>query len=92
MIMYMLLSMGKHPLYRSDDTKDSLIEKILNPTWEFSRNFSQLAIDFFKKLTSPKQGERYNIGQALMHPWITRRFQDPIPLTFIERRTVFEKE
>ncbi len=27
-IMYMLLSMGKHPLFRSDDTKETLIEKI----------------------------------------------------------------
>lgn len=50
--MYMLLSMGKHPLYKSDDNKETLIEKILNPSWEFSSNFSKLAIDFFLKLTT----------------------------------------
>jgi hypothetical protein len=40
-IMYMLLSMGRHPLYvPQEDTKERLIEKIQNPVWEFPENFS----------------------------------------------------
>lgn len=39
--MYMLLSMGKHPLYvRNEDSKEALIEKIQNPQWNFPPNFT----------------------------------------------------
>ena len=90
--MYMLLSAGKHPLFNSDDTKESLVDKIQSPSWEFSSNFHHLAKDFFLKLATPSQSERYNVGQALLHPWITRRFEDEIPMTFNQRRKIFEKE
>lgn len=35
MIMFMLLTTGSHPLYNGDEGKDVLVEKILNPIWNF---------------------------------------------------------
>lgn len=40
-----------------------------------------MARDLFLKLCNPMPFERYTAEQALRHPWITRDFDSPIPLT-----------
>ena len=82
------------------NTKKILVEKILHPKWQFSNNFSRLSFkhlnaifygffslakDFFLKLTNDDPQNRYTADQALLHPWITRKFHEAIPLTFNEK-------
>ena len=38
--------------------------------------------DFFKRLCVVDSKFRYTAEEALTHPWITRRFEDPIPLNY----------
>lgn len=86
--MYILIE-GRHPLYQSGiDNARTYQEKLLrwNPSkWasdeEAVKNFTPMARDFFTKLCNPMPFERYTSEQALRHPWITRDFSSPIPLT-----------
>jgi len=41
-----------------------------------------LAKDFFKRLCVVNHKARYTAEEALKHPWITREFNDPIPLSY----------
>lgn len=43
-------------------------------------------------MTDIDHTERYTAGQALYHPWITRKKEDSIPLTLNEIAHCFEKE
>lgn len=52
----------------------------------------RLAQNFFQKLTISDPSERYSANQALNHPWITRKIDDPIPLTIKEKFQTFEKK
>lgn len=47
-----------------------------------------MAKDFFLKLTNEDPQERYTASQALEHPWITRKFNEDIPMTFSEKMRV----
>jgi serine/threonine protein kinase len=79
--MYMLIE-GKHPLYESQvDNEKSFLQKLRDPHWRFSQSFTPLAKDFFLKLCNPSPIERYTSDKALRHPWVTRDFAAPIPLT-----------
>lgn len=40
-------------------------------------------------MTCLDTSRRYNVGDALQHPWITRKFQDPIPITLSEKQDLF---
>lgn len=40
LIMYILLSGGKHPLYVTKDTPESFLEKLKKPQWVFGENFT----------------------------------------------------
>ncbi|CAD8193406.1 unnamed protein product [Paramecium octaurelia] len=91
-IMYMLLNSGQHPFYNYNDTRDQVINKIMNPILQFSDHMSPLAKDLIQKLTTIEPIERYSVGQALIHPWITRNFQDKIPLTYNEQISQFIKD
>jgi hypothetical protein len=42
------------------------------------------------KLCNPMPIERYTAEQALRHPWITRDFDDPIPLTESEKMREYQ--
>jgi len=44
-----------------------------------------LARDLFLRLCSVNAQLRYSASIALTHPWITRKFETPIPLTIYER-------
>lgn len=37
--MYELFTLGIHPLYKSDETNEEFIEKVLRPNWKFTKNF-----------------------------------------------------
>ncbi|CAD8103039.1 unnamed protein product [Paramecium sonneborni] len=91
-ILYMLLNGGTHPFYNQEDTKYDFIQKILNPTIEIPFNISPLAKDLFFKLINVNPIDRYNVSQALMHPWITRKFHEKIPLTYQQQLDQFLKE
>ncbi|CAD8095249.1 unnamed protein product [Paramecium primaurelia] len=91
-ILYMLLNGGVHPFYNKDDTKYDFIKKILNPSIDIPLNISPLAKDLFFKLINVNPIDRYNVSQALMHPWITRKFHEKIPLTYQQQLDQFLKE
>lgn len=40
LIMYILLSNGKHPLYERTDTPEKYREKLMNPVWVFGDYFT----------------------------------------------------
>ena len=84
-LMYMLLNNGKHPFYDESEklTKEEYIYKIKNKkNLIFKNKISYMAKHLLKKLLEPNQGRRYTANQALKHPWITRNFDDEIPLTY----------
>lgn len=54
----------------------------------FKQIINRFAQDFFLKLTNEDPQERYTASQALEHPWITRKFNEDIPMTFSEKMRV----
>lgn len=49
--------------------------------WIYPGYVTPLAKDFICKLCQISQVERYDTKRAIQHPWLTRRFNDKIPLT-----------
>jgi len=92
LVMYILLSNGNHPLYVKQDTPDTFIEKLKNPQWTFGENFSQLAENFFRKIMSRNPIARYTADEVEKHPWLSRRFDDEIPLSAHEVMNSFSLE
>ena len=76
-----MLLEGIHPLYQESDNEELFLRKLRKPKWKFSSRFSDMAKDFFLKLCNPITMERYTSDKALQHPWISRDFGAPIPLT-----------
>lgn len=73
-LMYMLISGGVHPFYKSGmDVKGYIdfLQKTPELTFDKSK-FSKIAIDLIGKMLNFETIHRYNIDQALKHPWITR--------------------
>ncbi|EAR91623.3 Serine/Threonine kinase domain protein (macronuclear) [Tetrahymena thermophila SB210] len=95
-IMYMILSMGRHPFnYNYEiETKEQYIKIITSCSQKIENwpNCSNLAIDLITRLTNFSPSNRYNAGKSLNHPWITRRLNDQIPLSFDENRQIFQSK
>eukprot|EP00347_Sterkiella_histriomuscorum_P011634 403371699 len=98
-IMYQLMNQGQHPLYNKGMSYYDYLMKLrtINDrsqqlTWNFPPNFSNLSIDFFKKLCSQSPSERYDARSALKHPWITGIFDAEIPLTNKQQIQQFDSE
>jgi calcium/calmodulin-dependent protein kinase I len=91
-IMYMLFSMGKHPTAKPHETREHYIENLNNCQWQQPESMPDTANDFMRRLTCLNPLERYSAGQALMHPWITRKFNDEVPMNYQERILMFEKQ
>jgi serine/threonine protein kinase len=79
---------GKHPFYKDGDTEKSYVKRICNTNLDKTLEIyfetyelSPLARSFIKRLLGRGISDRYRIGQALAHPWITRNFSDKAPLT-----------
>lgn len=61
--------------------------------WQYpEENFSPLAKDFFEKLCSYPSSIRYDAERALQHPWITRKINEPVPMTINQEIALFDKE
>ena len=83
-IMYILESGGKHPIYDKNMTSKAFVEFIKNKNKiTFPDFFPSIARNFFLKLTKYDPFFRYNVNKALNHPWIIR-VNNKIPLTVIE--------
>jgi serine/threonine protein kinase len=88
---------GYHPFYERGDSEDGFIKKISRPNLEQTldaklekHDLSPQFKSFVKRLLARSISDRYMIAQALKHPWITRNFSDPIPLTQNEQAVVIE--
>lgn len=97
-VLYQML-VGSHPLYITGaimaDNTFTLKQKVvaIEPEkWHYPRYVSTLAKDLIFKLCSISQIERYDAKRSLQHPWITRCFSDPIPLTAGEEIQLVNQE
>ncbi|CAD8065716.1 unnamed protein product [Paramecium sonneborni] len=80
-VFYMLLNQGQHPFYPRINTKKEFINSFPNLKYEQPLHASPLARDLLQRLLQFDQDSRYTASQALVHPWITRQFHDPIPMS-----------
>ncbi|CAD8043118.1 unnamed protein product [Paramecium primaurelia] len=87
-ILYMVCTGGKHPLYvqgqTAEEYREKLYQHLQNPQWNFPEGFDQLAKNLFLKCVAEDPMHRYNAHQILHHPWITGKVNDPIPLSLPE--------
>lgn len=60
---------------KSEDFKNKLKNE------EFPKLGDPLAQNFLEKVSKKEYEERYNVNEALKHPWITRNKDDEIPLS-----------
>ena len=90
-ILYLLCSGGKHPLAQAD-SPEIVLAQLNDPLWVFPQNFSNLAKNLFLKLVDVNPLNRYSAETASAHPWITRKFDEEIPMTGFEHWTNFENE
>ena len=81
-IMHIIYTGGKHPIYtKEEDTYDTFKAKLQKiKTLEPHESFSQIARSLFMRLTSVSSAGRYTAGDALKHPWITRKLNNSIPM------------
>ena len=83
-IMYILESGGCHPLYNSYLGSKNFLNLIKNKKIiNFPDFFPSVARNFFLKLCKYEPFFRYNVINALNHPWIIRT-NHKIPLTIFE--------
>lgn len=78
--MYMLRT-GMHPFYVIGDTEHTFIWRISQDSFEIENSLESLEHSLFIRLCSRSTQDRYIAHQAIKHPWITRNFTNPIPLT-----------
>ena len=84
-ILYILESGGKHPIYNPKMDKDMYVKEAKKKLdWKFPDYFSNLARNLFLKLCKLEPFYRYQTNKSLKHPWITRQVNGKIPLTLIE--------
>jgi len=77
------------------DNNNTLKQKVvaIEPEkWHYPSYVTPLAKDLICKLCRISQIERYDAKRALQHPWITRRFDEKIPLTAGEEIQMFDQE
>lgn len=85
-LMYMLISGGHHPFYKSGmNLKEycDLLQKSPDVQYDDAK-FSKLSKDLINKLLNFETVKRYSVYQAVKHPWITRCNESSIPETFDE--------
>ena len=94
-ILYMLLMKGKNPFYNQGDTREIIINKIMNNNNIFvNENINQISKmgkHLINKLLKKNPLYRYTIRTALEHPWITMNKFDKIPLTIYDKANIDEK-
>ena len=90
-ILYKIISKGKHPLYSPNENIESFWNRLKKPTWVFAPRFSDMAKSLFANLVKVDPLERYSAGMALSHPWITEENKE-VPKTHIEKLRIFDAE
>ena len=88
-ILYVLASGGKHPIYRKKMTHDEYIKELYalksnKENFDFPSYMPLLARNLFLKLCKFEPFFRYSTFKALKHPWITRSEKGKIPLTLVD--------
>jgi len=87
-IMFNMFNEGNHPFYtpgmKVDDFKMKLRHSEIPPIPHV------LAQNFMNKISKREYEERYNVNEALKHPWITRNKDDEIPLSIHESYKGFD--
>jgi len=48
--------------------------------------FSEEAIHLLGNLLKVMPGQRYKAGDILKHPWVSRQFDDPVPMSPLMRQ------
>lgn len=89
-IMYLLFSRNQHPLYTPKMTADDYKKKIAHSKFPGLGPEYALADNFLQRISKYEALERYNVVEALKHPWITRRLDDQVPLSIYESFMSFE--
>jgi serine/threonine protein kinase len=95
-IMYMLFHQGRHPIYTSKMTAEEYKKLLLHVKFpplqgqETAIDGLRLAQNLMDRVSKYEALERYNVVETLKHPWITRRFNDQIPLSIYESFMSFE--
>ena len=86
-ILYMLLNNGKHPFYKKGDTRENVIHKITSEELKLDENcsISEIGKNLIRKLLTKNPAHRYTARPALIHPWITMRKYDKIPLATCDK-------
>ena len=83
-IMFIIESGGRHPIFEKSMSSKAFIEFIENKNKiNFPDFFPTIARNFFLKLCKYDPFFRYNVNKAMNHPWIIRS-NHKIPLTVIE--------
>lgn len=80
-LMYMLLNNGTHPFYYKGIKREDYINNIKESKLSFKNKLSPMAENLLKRLLEPNPSSRYSPADSLKHPWITRNYNDKIPLT-----------
>lgn len=82
-LMYILISGGKHPFYKQGMKLSEYWEVLQKkPTVKFDgKYFSKICQDIIEKFLQFETIKRYNVYQAMKHPWITRCNETSIPDT-----------
>ena len=57
---------------------------------KFNLNNISLAKDLFLKMVALKYEKRYTASECLLHPWITRKFDEPIPNSAYDKIQIFK--
>ncbi|CAK73546.1 unnamed protein product (macronuclear) [Paramecium tetraurelia] len=75
-VVYNLLTQGKHPFYQQFDDKESYCEKIQQMKWNWQPGMNNNSINFLIRTVAflPEN----------QHPWITGKENSTEPFTFIE--------
>jgi serine/threonine protein kinase len=86
-ILYILCSGGKHPILdRKMDKKEYMELMKAKNKWNFPEFFPLLPRNLFLKMCKFDSIKRYESYRILNHPWITRKENCPIPLSYMESR------
>ncbi|CAD8126011.1 unnamed protein product [Paramecium sonneborni] len=83
-VVFNLLTQGKHPFYQQFDDKESYCEKIQWMKWNWQPGMNNNSINFLIRTVAYLPENRLNIIQCLEHPWITGKEDSSEPFTFIE--------
>ena len=86
-ILFQMLT-GRHPFYQYGDTEETYIHRISKGRIDQiikddldQFEVSELAKSLIIRLLGRSVQERYRVAQVIQHPWITRKLDDPVPLT-----------